>query len=250
MADTTAPTTTTYTGPDPGLGQFGILQSQAEKTYADAQAQLGTQRQSLLGNAGLVDNGAGGWTVNPDNQSGSYQMMNNQMAGQGAADSAALGQYGFGGGLINQQQEAMQNSYSAQAASWLDNLNNGQGGLQDIASQVKGAGDTRSSTEFQALMSDIQTAIANNQFNPANYSNIKIPGYDVQGDIAGLAASTVPDTTGSQVGGAYGGSGDGSGAGGDGKYHRQGHPHFNNYNQTHPHHQMTWAQWVRAGRPR
>lgn len=241
MADAT--TTTTYTGPDPGLGQYGILQGQAEKTYADTQAQLATQRTSLLGNSGLVDNGTGGWQVDPNNQSGTYQIMNNQLAGQGAADDAAIGAMGFGGGISQHAREMAQQGYGATQASWLDNLTNGQGGLQDLKTQGVNAGQKRSGDEFQALMSDIQTAIANNQFNPANYSGIKIDGYDVQGDLAGLAPSTVADTSG-----AFTAPGSGSGGGMHGGVQLSSHPHYaaavkagfkGNYNQ-----------WVAQGKPK
>jgi hypothetical protein len=242
---------TTYTGPTPGAGSYGILQAQAEKSYGDAVSQIATQRTSFLGQQGLTGNydptsgNFTGFDVDANNQSGAYQQMENQNAGQAQADDAAIGSMGFGGGLATQQHEAANRQYSANAANWASNAGMGFDALsqKDIAAKQQ-TGDTL----YNGLVDNIQNAIANQTFNPADYTNVSIPGYgdlssdDIGAIATGLGYKTPGTTTDTSGSGPLGGGGSGT----TGQY--AGHPLLNAYNKAHPNHQMTLAQWKNRNR--
>lgn len=244
--ETTAVGTTTYTGPDPGMGQYEILQNQAHKAFQDAQTQIQNQRDTLYRGAGVTQQGDS-YAVDP-NGHGSYQSILQGNAMQGAADTAAFGSVGFGGGLRTQLQEQAQHSYSQHAQDWADQMT-------DSTTTLRGR-DTanvnlESDTNFTNLMTDITTAIANHQFDPANYTGITIPGYDVAADIAaagGASTVTTPDDPG-----FIGGSGDGTTtSGGQGGMHGgvrlSEHPHY--ADAVKAGYGKSYAKWVAAGRPR
>lgn len=178
MAD--AGTTTTYVGPTPGSGQYGMYQAQAENAYASAIQQIGSQRGQFLSQQGLTGqyDGSGNFTGFDygSDPNGAYQQMNAHNAGQGAADDAAIGATGFRGGLVNQQHEAAQSAYSQNATNWATNA---QGQLNQYQQQGIQAGDQYTNSLFDGLNTSIQTAIQNGTYNPADYSGLSIDGQAV-----------------------------------------------------------------------
>jgi hypothetical protein len=240
MADTTTDVgTTTYTGPDPGMGQYGILSNAAHLAMTNAQTEIQNNRNSLYRGAGVTQNGDS-WTVDPNGQ-GTYQSVMQGNAMQGAADSAAFGSLGFGGGLKTQMQEQAQTSYSQHAADWLNQMTTGTTNLNNQDTQNVNLENT---TNFNNLMSDITTAIANHQFNPANYTGITIPGYDVQGDLSKIDPSQIPSDPGF--------IGDGTTTSGGGGMHGgvrlADHPHY--ADAVKAGYGKNYAAWVAAGRPK
>ncbi len=180
MADTSLDSgnTTTYVGPTPGSGQYGIYQAQAQAAYDMASRQIGSQRTAFLGDQGLTGqydsnhNFTGAFTADP-NAHGAYQQMNIQNAGQGASDDAAIGALGFGGGLANQMHEQAHGNYSALAANWAQN---NQGQLDSFEQQGQQNQQTYTNSLFSGLQDSITTAIQNGTYNPADYSGLSIGG--------------------------------------------------------------------------
>jgi hypothetical protein len=221
------------------LGQYSILQNQAHKAFTDAQTQIQNQRDTLYRGAGVSQSGDS-WIVDP-NGHGTYQSILQGNAQQGAADAAGIGAMGFGGGLSMQAQEAAQTGYSQHAQDWADQMTDSTTTLRnrDTANV-----NLENDTNFNNLMTDIQTAIANHQFNPANYTGITIPGYDVAGDLATIPVSTVDDPGNPDF---IGGSGGGGGGGMHGGVRLADHPHY--ADAVKAGYGKSYAAWVKAGRP-
>lgn len=170
--------TTTYVGPTPGSGQYGIYQAQAQAAYAAASQQIGNQRTSFLGDQGLTgmydaDHNFTGITNVDPNAHGAYQQMTMANAAQGASDDAAIGALGFGGGLGHQMHEQANSNYSALAANWAQQA---QGQLNSFEQAGQANQQDYTNNLFSGLQDSIQTAIANGTYNPADYSGLSIGG--------------------------------------------------------------------------
>lgn len=257
MADYTGDPTT-YKGPDPGAGSYGILQAQAEKAYGTALSTIQTNRSQFLTNSGVsgrYDNngnflGAG----DPTGQTGSYWDMANANAGQGAADDAAIGASGLGGGIAAQMHEAAQKGYSQNATNWA--LGVGQG-LDAYDAQDVAATGTAGDTLYNGLVDNITNAINAGNFNPGDFTNISIPGYgDLTSDQVQALATGLgwkPGTATTSDGTGVGPPADTTGTGTTSDP-LAGHPMAAN----HPHYAAalkagftgTYNQWVAAGKPR
>ncbi len=215
----------TYNGPTPGAGAFGVYQTQADQAYQSAVAATQAQRAQFLTSQGLdgqYDPTTGAFTgvsIDPNAPGGAYQQMlgqNTQAVGQQHAAASALG---FGGGLAQQQQEQAQQAVSANAANW---ANQAVGTLAGFNQQDIQASQTQQNNEVGELENEINTAIQNGTFNPANYVGLTIPGYGtITAQTIGALSGGQTGSTGSTGGGngitappVGGGSGKGSGGSG------------------------------------
>lgn len=197
--------TTTYVGPTPGSGQYGIYQAQAQAAYQQASQQIGNQRTAFLGDQGLTGtydanhNFTGATNVDP-NAHGAYQQMTAANAGQGMSDDAAIGALGFGGGLSHQMHEQANQNYSALAANWAQNA---QGQLNSFEQQGQQNQQDYTNNLFSGLQDSIQTAIANGTYNPADYSGLSINGQTLN------LPTAAPPLGGTGAPGVYNGGGGG-----------------------------------------
>lgn len=176
----------TYTGPVPGSGSYGLYKAQADAAYAAAEAKIAAQRGQFLQNSGLVGeydpSGAyTGFHINASDPTGSYQQMQMANALTGQQNDAAVAGMGFqGGGLTKAMHEKSQQGLQDNASNWAQNVVQQIGAFgQADQSATQQYGDQL----YTNLLNDVQTAIQNGTYNPANYNGISIPGY---GDITGL----------------------------------------------------------------
>jgi len=203
--DPTATAPGTYNGPLPGAGQFGLYQAGVEQAYQNAKTTISGQRSQFLQGQGLSGqyDSTGNYTgfgIDANSPTGAYQQMNSANAQAGATNTAAFHGEGFmGGGVMQGQQEAAQKGYSLNAANWAQNavMQLGNLGQQDIANT-----QNRGQQEYSGLLSDVQTAIANGSYNPANYSGITMPdGTVFKAPPLGTGGTTAPWQPGPPGGG-------------------------------------------------
>lgn len=192
-------------------GDYATAAATANAAYQQALASINNQRQQALqsfGYTGQIDPTTGQLTdmrVDPNNPFGQYQ----QMLSQGADDQRAvlansmargLGSVtgARGGGLAAQDLTNAKLAFGANSASLGQNLMNTLSGLTDQQSQAQ---TDENNALWNAELASAQNAIANQDFNPANFSGItdqppaggKVPApktYTVSSD-----GGTVPKVT-------------------------------------------------------
>lgn len=164
----------TYETSVPGAGIYGQAQQAANQAYANAMTKIGKSRGALLGQYGYMKDAAGNLQVDPNNQFGQFQTM---MQKEGQANTQArYAQHASGwGGSSGFLQNAMTQLRQANAAEH-GQLGTGlQSGLDELTGQELDAKDTMNNTLWQAQLAQAQNAIANQQFNPGDMSNVDVP---------------------------------------------------------------------------
>lgn len=171
----------TYTGQSPAASQYGMFAAQAQQALQQATARVQQQRGQFLQQSGLEGiYGADGKmtdfkvSAGPGSEFGGYQQMTKGMADQGAQNDAAFGSLGFKGGVVNQDRNAAAQQDAATSSAWGQNT---LSGLSDLSNQDQQNNESYNSSLFSQFQSQVQQAIANGTFNPADYSGINIPGY-------------------------------------------------------------------------
>jgi hypothetical protein len=192
-------------------GDYATAAATANAAYSNALASINNQRQQALqsfGYTGTIDPTTGQLTnmqVDPNNPYGQYQ----QMLGQGAADQQAV-QAGAearglgsvlgprGGGLAAQSLSNAKLAFGGQSAGLGENLMGTLGGLTEQQNQAQ---DTMNNALWQAELASAQNAIANQDFNPADFTGITdqpVPG----GAVPAPQTITVPSNDGAPGGGS------------------------------------------------
>lgn len=167
-------------------GDYATAAATANAAYQQALSSINSQRQQALqtfGYTGQIDPTTGQLTnmsVDANNPFGQYQ----QMLGQGAADqrtvlanSMARGlgavEGARGGGLAAQDLTNAKLAFGANSANLGESLMNTLGGLTDQQNQAQ---DSMNNALWNAELASAQNAIANQAFNPANFSGITDSG--------------------------------------------------------------------------
>lgn len=163
-------------------GSPGYLQAEllAKQAYQQALARINAQRSGTLrqyGYVGDIDPVTGMLRhlhVDPHNPYGQYQsMLGNQAQEDQSAQEDALAR-GLHGGLANQMQTQLHHAHGGESAALGQALT---GSLADLQDQQNQAAYTRDSALYDAELQAARDAIANQQFNPADVSNVPMPAY-------------------------------------------------------------------------
>jgi hypothetical protein len=157
--------------------------AQAAEALQRAQAQIQQQRGQFLqqsGLAGQYDTGGNftGFKVaaGPGTNQGTYQqtLQNNAQAAE-QVDASNRGSGFAGGGLSQQAVDAAKRYAESTTSQWAQGVTQTLG---DLGQQQTQATQDYNSGLYNQFLSEVQGAIANGTFNPADFSQINIPGYD------------------------------------------------------------------------
>ena len=154
----------------PGYEQANLL---ARRAYDNAMARLQQRRSQSMLHYGYTRDAQGNLGVDPNNEYGAYQQMlrgENQQSHR--LDRAQRASGWGGGGYLGAQMDELQHQQGGEQAQLGEAFTNE---LAGISQQEQEAAYGRDQALFQNEQEATQRAIANDQFNPANYDGIDVP---------------------------------------------------------------------------
>jgi len=135
---------------------------------------INASRGNLLRSYGYTQGSDGSLSVDPNNQFGQFQSMMQKegLANQSARFANRASGFGGSSGYLQNRMTQLQHTNDAEHGQLGLGL---EQGLSDLKGQELDAQDTQNNTLYQAMLTQAQNAIANQQFNPGDQSNVNVP---------------------------------------------------------------------------
>jgi hypothetical protein len=161
----------TYQTPVPGGSGYAGAALLAQKAYDNAMARYKQQRGNTLLSFGYQQKEDGSYGVDPNNEYGRYQQMLKGEANQseGLERHQAASGWGTSSGYLGRQREDLSYAQGGEQAALGTDLT---GQLADITSGEQQAAYDKDAALYQAEQAAAEQAIANQQFNPGDYTGL------------------------------------------------------------------------------
>ena len=136
----------------------------------------------------------GSYGVSANNEYGGYQQMLKGEAGQNEGLQRAQAGSGWGGssGYLGQQRDALSYAQGGEQAAFGQDL---ESQLSQITQGEQGAAYDKDAALYTAQQQAAENALAGQQFNPTDYSNIAQPDYGAQTQVKAPPKKTAKPST-------------------------------------------------------
>ena len=184
----------TYTTNIPGAPGYAAASALAAKAYANAMGRYQQQRSQTLLKAGYEKRADGSYGVSANNEYGGYQQMLKGEAGQAEGLQRAQAGSGWGdsSGYLGKQRDDLSYAQGGEQAAFGQDL---ESQLSAITSGEQGAAYDQDAALYQAQQTAAENALAGQQFNPTDYSNLQQPDYGSQTPVKAPPKKTAKPST-------------------------------------------------------